>query len=326
MLNTIIDYSVFEHLTQNQPPQIPVGTQEENDLWNSLWKYLKQGSNIVLTNYNSQQNIFLNSLTTGRKGTTFKSVATFKKPHKCKFPKDQNIQTVYFLDEQSESERIKYRKNNSLLFGFLDDYPIQWKKLSLFGMHKVLPVRKNTKTKFGSWNQLSGYILPFSDLIIVDNYMFDETIWDSNLFRIIEEFDKKCNTKFNLLLVSFVHSKILGAIGDVEGKINDKLKQMDIACNLSVVLANETIKEHDRGIFTNYLRIKSGDSFVYFDKNDAFITKGTDIDFHTLAEGDKFNASEAALINIKSIIEKLNSLADKDRRLFGNLKNRLLEV
>lgn len=324
MLNTVIDYSIFEHFTKNQPAQIPIGSEEDNEYWNSFWKFLKQGSNIILTNYGNQQNIFLNKLTTGRKGTTFKPEDTFKKPHKCKFPKDQDIQTVFFLNEESESDKVRYRKNNGFLFGFIDDYPKVWKQLSLFGKPKVLPVRKIAEDNFHSWNQLSEYILPFSDLIIVDNYMFDETVWDNNLFKIIEEFSKLTNVKFNLLLVSFAHSKKVNAYGGMEKKIKDKLNDIGVSCNLSVVLTKEFLNEHDRGMFTNYLRIKSGDSFIYFNKNGGFETKGTDIDFHSFSEGDKFNAADAALSNIKRIIDKLKEDSEKEKRLFGDLKNYLI--
>ncbi len=325
MLNTVIDYSILEHFTKSQPAQIPIGREEDNEYWNSFWKFLKQGSDIVLTNYGNQQNIFLNKLTTGRKGTTIKTEDTFKKPHKCKFPKDQDIQTVFFINEESESDKVKYRKNNGFLFGFRDDYPKVWKELSLFGKPKVLPVRETDEVaNFHSWNQLSEYILPFSDLIIVDNYMFDETVWDNNLFKIIEEFSRLANVRFNLLLVSFAHSKYVNVYSGLEQKINDKLKDIGVSCNLSVVLTKERLKEHDRGMFTNYLRIKSGDSLVYFNKNGGFETSGTDIDFHSLSEEDKFNAAYAALVNIKNIIGKLKETCEKDKRLFGDLENRLI--
>ncbi len=155
--------------------------------------------------------------------------------------------------------------------------------------------------------------------------MFDETACENNLFRIIEEFSNKSKTIFILLLMSFVHSSELNA-NDVETTVDDKLKQMGISCNLSIVLANESVKEHGRGIFTNYLRVKSGNSSVYFKSGGDFLTKATDIEFHSLAESDKFNASEAALSNIRIFIEKLGSRPDKDKRLFGTLKNGLIKT
>jgi hypothetical protein len=325
MLETIMDYSIFEHFTQNQPAPIPLGSAEENDRWLSFWNYLKSGCDLVLTNFQDKENLFLNNLTTGRKGTKIFTEVKFKKPYKCKFPKEQTPQTVLFIDEPLETEQKKYCKNNGLLFGFKNNYPETWENLSLHGKPKVLPVRNSTRQHFKSWNQLSEYILPFSDLIIVDNYMFDETVWDYNLFQIIKKFAEKATVKFNLLLVSFANREKLMAYKGIEQRIKKKLDDLHISCNLSIVLAKQSFKEHDRGIFTNYLRIKSGDSFVYFDKNGKFLTSGTDIDFHSLSEPDKFNASEAALSKIKEIIQHLETNNEKEKRLFGDLKNRLLE-
>ncbi len=63
---------------------------------------------------------------------------------------------------------------------------------------------------------------------------------------------------------------------------------------------------------------------MYFNKNGDFITRGTDIDFHSLAFWDNVNASDAALHNIKDIIENLSNSLVKEKRLIGKLKNRLL--
>ena len=100
MLNTVIEYEVFEDFCRTQPKQIPFGSAEENYLWNSLWGYLKSGSNITIANYSEQENIFLNKLTTGRNGTTCK-LAKFKKPHKYKLPKNQDVRNIFFLNEKN---------------------------------------------------------------------------------------------------------------------------------------------------------------------------------------------------------------------------------
>ena len=323
MLKTILDYSIFEHFTKSQPAQVPIGSAADNAYWINFWSYLKSNTDLTITHYHDQENIFLNVLTTGRKGSKLSLSANYKKPHKNQFPKDTDVQTVFFLNEPDEKEQEKYRRKNGFLFGFLNVYKEAWEKLSLIDKPKVLPVRKNIKNNFNSWGQLSEYILPYTDLIIIDNYMLDESLWDVNLFKIIGKFSEKATVKFNLLLVSFAKSAI--AYQGIHEKIQAKLKLHNISCNLSIALAKRSFKEHDRGIFTNYLRIKSGDSFVYFDKNGKFLTSGTDIDFHSLSEQDKFNASEAALTNIKKIIQHLETDKEKDLRLFGNLKNGLLE-
>jgi hypothetical protein len=326
MLKTVLDYGIFEHFTLNQPRPVPIGSELDNKAWLSMWEFLKSGSNVSITNYLNEQNLFLNSLTTGRKGTTCKLDSNFNKPHKCKFPKSQPVNSFFLLDVPSENEQIKYRKNNGFLFGFKGDYTQVWKDLALLEKPEVLPVREKAEIKFHSWKQLADYVLPFTDLIIVDNYMFDESIWHYNLFRIIEEFSFKTPVKFNLLLLSYFHDKELVNIVELNNTVTQILAEKRIRCDLSIVLANQAIKEHDRGIFSNYLRIKSGDSFSFFGKSGEMKTKGTDIDFHTMIKVDKVNASDAALVNISDIIEKLNTRLLKEKRMIGNLKNNLLNL
>ena len=324
MLNTVIDYVIFEHFTRHQPKPIPDGSTEDNEYWNSFWKYLKEQSNILITGFNNQENIFLNQLITGRKGTKIAvKDKNFKKPYKGKFPNDTSPYSVFFLDENSEKAQNDYKKKNGFLFGFLNDYSKVFKDLSLFNKDNVLPVRKEAEKGFTSWERLNEYILPFTDLLIADNYMFDKSLWDFNLFKIIEQFANKTPVRFNLLLLTFADNTLV--YKDCYEEIKTKLQNLNINCNLSIVYATQTLKEHDRGIFTNYLRIKSGDSFIYFDKNGSLIIKGTDIDFYSLAERDAFNASEAALKRFKHIINELKTHREKEKRLIGNMKLRLID-
>ena len=328
MLETIIDYTIFDEFTKKQPKPLPLGNEEENQIWNSFWSFLKCGTDVNITNYDGQQNIFLNLLTSGRKGTTCKLQEKFNKPHKFRFPKNQNINSIFFLKEESSNGKEKYRKNNGFVFGFNDDFLDVWKEISLINRPKVLPVRKRAGLRFSSWKQLKDYALPFTDMIIVDNYMLDESVWDFNLFEIIKHLAANNSVAFNLLLLSFIKEKNLPEkrVRDLHEKISQKLSELNIRCNLSIALATQEIKEHDRGVFTNYIRIKSGDSFVYFNRNGHTITHGTDIDFHPLVENDKFNAYEAALKDISRIIKVLKDNPTYSRtRIAGNMKNMLID-
>ncbi len=329
MLKTIIDYTILDSFFKNQPPPIPVGSELDHNVWLSFWSYIKSGSDLCITNStdisNDYKNVFLTDLTTGRKGTKCIFNNNFKTPYKFVFPKKQNVKSMFFLNVIDNSEKTKYRNKNGYLFGFNDDYMKIWKDFALIGKPEVLPVRKKAKINFNSWHQLSDYILPFTDLIIVDNYMLDESIWEYNLFRILEEFNSKATVKFNLLLVSYDPKGAMNIV-ELNNKINSLLKLKKINCDLSIILANQQIKEHDRGLFSNYIRIKSGDSFTFFNKKGDFITKGTDIDFHTLSKPDKINASDEALKNIKYIIQSTeNNPLNKGKRLIGSLKNRLFD-
>lgn len=324
MLDTVIDFEVFENFCKSQPKQIPDGSEDDNDIWNSFWKFLKSGSNVTLTNYRDVGNVFLTGLTSNRKGTNIDMSEKYNPPYKNIFPKKTSNRTVFFLHETSDECQNGYRNNNGLLVGFLNDYKEKWKQLSLFRKDTVLPVRKEENNGLKSWQQISVYLTPFTDIIIVDNYIFsDENLWDSNLFQFLLTFNRATPIKFNLMIVSFIGRNDHIKFNDIYSKVQEKLRQNCINCNLCIVLTKQTLKEHDRGIFTNYLRIKSGDSFNYFDSNGNFITR-TEIDFHTMVEVDKCLAAETVLRNIKKIVDTLEKDSEKEKYIKGKPSYNLL--
>ncbi len=60
-------------------------------------------------------------------------------------------------------------------------------------------------------------------------------------------------------------------------------------------------------------------------KGERFALKG-EKNFHVQTSPDKFNASEAALRNNAHILSELKTHPQKEKRLFGDLKNGLLET
>ncbi|RLD84398.1 MAG: hypothetical protein DRJ10_01280 [Bacteroidetes bacterium] len=324
MLNTVLDYELFEDFFQNQPKPIPLGTEEENKHWYSLWDFLKSKSDVTITNYKNQKNLFLTSLTTGRKGTRCNLSSHFRKPQENKFLVT-NPYSVYFLNEPSMVSKNNYKDKNGLLLGFKEDYFEKWLELGVVNKDKIIPVRKNKNCKFKSWSDLDEYILPFTDMVFVDNYIFDFRVIEDNLIEIIKRFDNRNPVPFNLLFFSFIGNEGYELDIDLlEEKLIVLFLNNNIKCNLSIVLAPFWLKEHDRNIFTNYLRINSQDSFNYF-KNDGTVrTKGTEIKFDSMAEPVNFNAAKVVLSSIKSKIKSIKGYPNNGKYLKGDLKNRLL--
>ncbi|RLD51190.1 MAG: hypothetical protein DRI94_06695 [Bacteroidetes bacterium] len=327
MLQTVLDFSIFEDFVNLQPKQIPLGSEEENYYWLSFWNYLKNGTDLSIINFKETQNIFLTSLTTGRKGTKIKLSENFKKPYKNILPRETNIQSVFFIDEEDENEQQKYRNKNSLFFAFKNDYKIKWKELSLFKKSKILSVEKAEKLQFHSWSVLNEYLLPFSDLIIFDNFIFsgNKKKLQANLFKIIKEFSKVASVKFNLLIVSYIGYDFILNVEKIYDTLKEFLREEKIECNPGIVLTTNAIKRHDRAIYSNYLRINSGDSFNYFKSDGTFATKGTEITFFPLCENEKYITTENSLKKISEIIDNLAKREDADKYLIGNIKNKLLK-
>lgn len=324
MLNTVLDYKIFEDFFQNQPKPIPIGTEEENKHWNSMWEFLKSKSDITITNYKNQKNLFLTSLTTGRKGTRCNLSSKFIKPRENKF-RIKNPHSVYFIDEPSFQSKKDLRDKNGLLIGFKEDYLERWLELGIVNKDKVVPVRKSKSSTFNSWSDLDTYLLPFTDMVFVDNYIFDFRVIENNLIEIIKRFNNQNPVSFNLLFFSFIGKEGYQLNIDLlEAKLSSFFSSNNIACDLSIVLAPFWLKEHDRNIFTNYLRINSQDSFNYFHKDGEVRTKGTEIKFESMAEPENFKAAKLVLNSIKSKIKTIKGYPDREKYLKGNLINRLL--
>jgi hypothetical protein len=324
MLHTILDYEIFEGFTLNQPKPVPIGTDEENKEWTSFWEYLRKGTDLSIVNYKNEENIFLNSLTTGRRGTKISTSVSFKKPYKQVLPKDTSPWSTYFIIENDEIIKQNYRKKNGLLFGFQADYKQIWNQLSLINLPKVLSVRECSELQFNSWNQIEPYMTPFSDIVIMDNYILDENLWESNLISILKVLKKATPIKFNLLIITFEGDKFKLDI-NISNKLKELLIDNKIICNLGIVLFTREFKEHDRGIFTNYLRIKSGDSFNYFDSKGNIITKGTDIDFYSMVENDKYIVTKNLLESVSKKISEIEG-HDRSKFVYGDLNCNLIKL
>ncbi len=325
MFKTTLDYTIFEDFVQNQPKPIPFGSEKENKVWFSFWEYLKSGSNLVITNYNNQENIFLTGLTTGRKGSHCHLTTGFKKPDEHKF-KIKNPHSVYFLNETSNDSKRDFINQNGLVIGFKEDYFSKWKDFGITEHKKVIPIRENHLEKFRSWKELDKYILPFTDLIIVDSYIIDFRVIDNNLFEIIRRFNKSTPVPFNLTLFSFIGKEYKIDIKRLFRTMLSFFKRENIKCNLSIVLAPGELKEHDRNIFTNYIKINSQDSFNYFNQKNMYRTKGTELKFETLAEPENYLATKTIFNYLKMKIDEIKKLPESEKHLIGNMRNRLLKL
>jgi len=314
MLNTVIDFEVFEDFCKSQPKQIPIGSDEDHELWNSFWRYFKSGSNLSLSNYSGQENIFLNGLTTGRDGTSIK-FDNVKTPHKFKFPKNQNVQTVFFLNEEETENQKKYRNNNGLIFGFLNDYKEIWKDISFFEKETVLHDRKSVEdSKKFSWDKFSKSLLPFTDVIIRDDFLFkDIDEIEIKFGSIIRALSKNSNQKFNLVIV-LNKFKLDNEFHQKLEEVNDYLLRKNYfkpeRINLGFV---HTSKEHDRYIFFNYLE-------VYFGKIPDSSTKPTKINFNPYTISNNYSDAKLVLKDLEKIIESAKS----NNEFVGNISNKLL--
>ncbi len=177
---------------------------------------------------------------------------------------------------------------------------------------------------FSSWARLGEYLTPFTDVVIVDGYIFsDSSLVPSNLEQIIVELDKATPVKFNLTILSFAGEGIKKIDGQTEYDNLQALKQrLNLKCDIELIFTPREMKEHDRHIITNYIRIKSGDSFNYFNSKGEVITKGTEISMGSMVNEVE---REVGMVTLREVARKVDEIKDKHPdRFFGGCKNQLL--
>lgn len=192
-------------------------------------------------------------------------------------------------------------------------------------------------------NHLDILDLPFSTLVVVDRYMFkgpevggNVGLYEYNLDKILKKvFQHK---KGDSRLIFIYQVKVNVAVSNPQydagpdlNKLNDKIKKVitkycpSPEIFLVGVPAGYIDDEHDRYIISNYIKIKSGDSFVYFNSTDAIKTDSKTVDFYSLAY-KQYNSSNNVILNkIARIIEEtLNRHPQYSKVPTGTINNKVV--
>jgi hypothetical protein len=324
MLKLHLDYSIYLDLIQKQPKNLFSDDKEFRRLWNELWSFIESGCDIRLFNVpedlNLEQLRCLTYLSEGRGDSNCSIEQKMKIPHKFKFSQDDYFQSILLIDEKHEESKLKLVKNNQFPIAFLDNYLELFGKLIFVTQPKGRSVRKD-KGNFNSWNEILLYLHFMSDVVIADNYLFsDPSLLVSNFHELIKNIYKK-ELNLNITLVTFNNPKTPFDLENLQINIKSILNSMGLKEKFNLILLNSELKEHDRGIFTNLVRIKSGDSFNFFNSKGELITKGTELDFYSLTNPVYFKMTEIALDAIKDAINKSKPTMKKI-----TIQNRLLSI
>jgi len=327
MLKTILDYQIFKDFFVKAPKSIKEGgTVEENKYWNSLWEYLKSGTQLSIVNFPNIDNVsdideyikgVCRNLYSNKNKASKSITENFKKPHKCKFPKSQDIHTVFLLDEKYESEKVKYRKNNGFIFGFIDDYDLVWKEISFLNKESVLHDRKSVKDdKRFTWDKFSEFLLPFTDVIIRDDFLFiNENEIETKFGSIINALLVASNTKFNILIIVNKYKMDKRFEKDLDNLHTFIEKEYLSNSSIENIGFVHTAKEHDRYVFFNYLEVDFGKM-----PDDSSVP--TKISFFPYTINSNSLNAKIILDDIGNIVN--NSIDNKE--FAGNCNNRLIKI
>ncbi len=322
MLTTTIDKEIYIDFCKSSPNKDPFDYVKDDEDWLQLWKFLKSGTDLIVVSnekYNGQnaEDRFITRLASGRGESKIRFIPKFNLPHKSTFPKDTFPGSYFMLDINNEVTQKDLLSKNGFLFGFKNNYKETWDQLSISGnKFYAFQIRREHEGErsLKKWDDLSPYILPFTDVIISDRYINDQTIRDQNLLKFLQIIDNKTTSSYNLLIVTQKGGKKF--LDEFENYLTDKIKELKLKAKLGIVL---TSKEHDRCILMNYLKIESGDSFNYFSKGDHIITNGTELKLFPLCDKDNFEDAKVKLSALKAIVEN----EQDDKR--GNTNNRLFQ-
>ncbi len=217
-----------------------------------------------------------------------------------------NDETLYKLKDKEElliaepGEELELFK---LLFLNNDDYKFD-KKLRI-------------GSQFKSWNDLEQFYRPFTDLIIVDNFLLsDISLIENNLIQILKQSVKEgIRKKINVII--FIKTDHFPAnFGEIKARMIEVIKN---CCtdepNITVIKHNT---EHDRTIIKNSIRIYSGDTFNYFLSTGGKTTQGKEIHFSSIADKENYDLYIELINDLQKtleIIPKGNIIGDKQSRL-----------
>jgi Ni/Co efflux regulator RcnB len=169
-------------------------------------------------------------------------------------------------------------------------------------------------TGFKKWGDLSKYVTPLTDIIIIDRFIADDpSTFEHNLLAMLKTLHFKKVSRTNIILLTD-QLKIAGTIPQLIEKMKKAVASVS-GCQASVTVVTwrhmkradrqaqphlKNFQEHDRTLITNYSRWKSGDSFNnYFTSQSECITDSRDFDMYSLARRENFK-------NAKKIIDDIN--------------------
>lgn len=230
---------------------------------------------------------------------------------------------VYLIDEDVS----KICSSHTVLAGGVGDEISVLRKLMCdddYKFHKLYNIRK--KENFSGWSQLDtdGHVLPTTDILIVDRYIFgdyrgiQESLLENNLYRILEMFGAKGGDRINVVFLTS---------GNTETKlwenrrmrIKECLKTSNKYAKVNVTFIfypahyhEDVVREHDRLIITNYRLFRSGDSFSYYDSKGELISKGEFLDVDSPAESEKSDMVESILDSLQKTYNAIKNIRNDD--------------
>lgn len=237
-----------------------------------------------------------------------------------------DLTAVYLIDDEKVS---KAKDKGYLLIGGIGEEVDTLSQL----FHDDYQFSKSytPKRDMPHWNALKPTILPCTDIIIVDRYVFsDDILLDYNLHAYLSELGGKFQgKKIKIVIFTSLQQGCKGSDGKkfyftpdwdkLKLGIKAFLKRVYNASSSVTIVALRRVEEHDRTIFLNYNNSYSGDSLNYYNSKGEVITNGRNYTVHShgfrqhLVNGFYFIDDMQAVLNaLTSQLDKQCIIGDKE--------------
>lgn len=221
-----------------------------------------------------------------------------------------NKQSIFLIDD--EKLELCKQKKGLLIFGLGEEFDC-FNTLFLLQDDYLFEKKINIRsTSFNGWNKIKDYAYPFTDFILIDNFIFSlPDIIEHNLFEIIRTLFAGKQLAANIIIFtnkSHVHTPVEELTRNIATLVSH-VTGVRSSCTIITWRDQrgiETFAEHDRTIFTNYLRFYSGDSFNYWDHTGKKITKGREFDITSLAKRENYVLAQQLIADLNEFVQNCN--------------------
>lgn len=218
-------------------------------------------------------------------------------------------QSIFLLDDEDIE---KCRRPQGLLIGALGEELDTFDRLFIrngeYGFERKFKIGSS---QFTAWQDLAHLMLPFTDLIILDRYLFsDPARFECNYLELLSMLHTEKKVKVNIVVFVDLETRSV-EFDEIKSRTRQKVKEVaGKHPNFTMIETYDrrgvkSHAEHDRTIFTNYLRIYSGDSFNYFNPDGTKNTKGREIELSSVAKRENFYLAKDLLNDLQSTIDWL---------------------
>jgi hypothetical protein len=219
--------------------------------------------------------------------------------------------SIILLDDDDLIQSLKDKQQ--ILVGSLSEETKTLSRLFIdqYDLHKEKSIGRDIT--FDSNINLRS--LPINKIFIIDRYLFkgpeiggNISLFEHNMEKVLRKIFENRRSIIDLIFVYQINKSVAREHKDYdEGpdkeKLVSKIKKI-VHISLIAVPKGKIADEHDRHIITDYLRIKSGDSFTYFKSNGEICSKSLFVDFYSHGKND-YN------INTKTLMEKINDYTNE---------------